>query len=135
MCSTPARGHWQAWRMVGVLLALRFILELCLLGSAAVIGAAASDQLLVQLLAVVALVSTVAMLWGALLAPRRKIDLPLAARVVIELALFLAAGIGLAAAGHRSAGLALVATELLLLTTLAALGYPPGSHRDPHDAP
>ena len=71
--------------MVGVLLGLRFILELCLLGSAAVIGAAASDQLLVELLAVVALVSTVAMLWGALLAPRRKIDLPLAAGCVAGL--------------------------------------------------
>jgi O-antigen/teichoic acid export membrane protein len=120
--------------MVAVLLALRFVLELCLVGAAAVIGAAASDQLLVQLLAVVALVGAVAILWGALLAPRRKVDLPLAARVIIELALFLAAGIGLAATGHRSAGLALVTTELLLLTTLVALGYPPGGRRNPQNA-
>lgn len=116
--------------MAGVLLVLRFVLELCLLGSAAVIGLAALDHPVGRILASVTLVTAVGLIWGALLAPRRWIDLPLAARVAIELALFGAAGIGLAAAGHRSAGVALVAAEVLLLPSLAALGHVPGN--DPH---
>lgn len=117
--------------MAGVLLMLRFVLELCLLGSAAVLGVAAFDRPVMGILAAVALMTAVAMLWGGLLAPRRRIDLPLAARVAIELTLFLVVGIGLAVVGHRSAGGALVAAELLLLPSLAALGHPPGSDPGP----
>ncbi len=121
--------------MAATLLALRFVLELCLLIAAAVIGAASSDRTVVSIGLAAGLVAIVALLWGTLLAPRRRIDLPLPTRVVIELALFVAAGIGLAASGYRTAGLALVGTELLLLPALAALGHPPGAHPGPPSRP
>ena len=120
--------------VVAVLLALRLVLELCLLAAAAVIGLALTDRISVGIMASVALVAAVGILWGVLLAPRRRVDLPLPARVAIELALFVSAGIGLAVVGHTSAGLALVAAELLLLPLLSALGHPPGSlpQSEPH---
>lgn len=112
--------------MVAVLLAMRFVLELGLLGSMAVIGLATFDNPAGGILAATALVTAVAALWGALLSPRRPVDLPLPVRVVIEIVLFVTAGFGLAASGHPSAGALLLATELVLLPTLAALGHPPG---------
>lgn len=112
--------------MVAVLLAMRFVLELGLLGSMAVIGLATFDNPAGGILAAAALVTAVAALWGALLSPRRPVDLPLPVRVVIEIVLFVTAGFGLAASGHPSAGVLLLATELVLLPTLAALGHPPG---------
>ena len=85
--------------MVAVLLALRFVLELGLQGSMAVIGFAILDNPAVGILASAALVTAVAALWGALLSPRRPLGLPLPVRMVIEIVLFVAAGIGLAASG------------------------------------
>lgn len=108
------------------LLALRFVLELCLLGSMAVIGLAAFDNPAAGILTAAALVTAVGALWGALLSPRRSVDLPLPVRVVFEIVLFVTAGFGLAASGHPSAGVVLLAGELVLLPALAALGYPPG---------
>jgi hypothetical protein len=109
-----------------VLLALRFVLELCLLGSMAVIGLAAFDNPAAGILAAAALVTVVGALWGVLLSPRRPVDMPLPLRVVIEIVLFATAGFGLAASGHPSAGVVLLAAELVLLPALAALGHPPG---------
>ena len=113
--------------MRSFLLLARFVLELALLvavGAAvwALPLAAAARVLLVTV--VVVLVATV---WGLLLSPRRRVDVPLAVRAAIELALFVAAGAGLAAAGHVAAGIALVAVEVVVLSWLAALGLPPGS--------
>ncbi len=132
---TAGTREWQPCPVAGILLALRFVLELCLLGSAGVVGLAVTDSTAVGVLVAIGLVAAVATLWGALLAPRRRIDLPLAARVVLELALFLAVGLGLAWAGHRTAGLALVAAELVLLPLLAALGHPPGTRPEPGEIP
>jgi hypothetical protein len=113
--------------MAATLLALRFILELCLLASVVVIGLGVADSIVAGLLAAAMLVAVVGGLWGALLAPRRRIDLPLAVRVVIELGLFLAVAVGLATSGYDVAGAVLFAAEVLLLSVLGALGYPPGS--------
>ena len=114
--------------MVTILLALRFALELCLLGSMAVIGLTAFDNPAAGFLAAAALVTAVGAVWGALLSPRRPVDLPLFVRVALEVVLFVAASLGLAVSGHLSAGVLLVAAELVLLPALAALGHPPG-HR------
>jgi hypothetical protein len=112
--------------VVTVLLALRFVLELCLLGSMAVIGLAAFENAAAGILTAATLVAAVGALWGALLSPRRPVDLPLPLRVVIEIVLFVIAGFGLAVSGHPSAGVVLVIAELVLLPGLAALGHPPG---------
>jgi hypothetical protein len=114
-------------RGVAVLLGLRFLLEVSLLVSWAVIGAAVTDRPLVGVAVAVALVLGVAAVWGLLLSPRRRVDLSLPWRVFLELALFVAAGVGLAASGHLGAGVALVAAEVVILTLLAVQGLPPGS--------
>jgi hypothetical protein len=113
--------------VAAVLLGLRFVLELCLLAAAATIGAAAVDGPVASAVAGIAVALAVAMLWGLLLAPRRRVDLPLAVRVIVEVALFLAVGAGLVAAGRVGAAVALVAAELVLLPLLTFLGHPPGA--------
>lgn len=114
-------------RGVAVLLGLRFLLEVSLLVSWAVIGAAVADRPLVGVAVAVVTVLGVAAVWGLLLSPRRRVDLSLPWRVFLELALFAAAGVGLAASGHLGAGVALVAAEVVILTLLAVQGLPPGS--------
>ena len=110
-----------------VLLAARFALEIALLVGVGVAAWALPLAALWRVLLVVVAVVMVALVWGLLLSPRRRVDAPLAVRVVLELALFLAAGVGLAAAGHVAAGAVLVVAEAVVLSALAALGLPPGS--------
>jgi hypothetical protein len=121
------RRGWHCVPVAAVLLGLRFVLELCLLAAGAVIGAAQVDGPAASAVAGVAMALAVAIVWGLLLAPRRRFDLPLPVRVVVEVALFLAVGAGLASAGHVGAAIALVAAELVLLPLLAFLGHPPGA--------
>lgn len=113
--------------MTGVLLGLRFLWELGLLTAVGLLGAAAVDGPVAGALAAAALVVVVAVGWGWFLAPRRRVDLPVAVRVIVELGLYLGAGYGLAVVGRAAAGVVLVVGELVLLTALAALGHPPGT--------
>jgi hypothetical protein len=110
-----------------LLLALRFVLELCLLVSAGVVGFLAFQSLPAQVLAAMALMLLTGAVWGLLLAPKRRFDLPLAARVCIELALFGGAAAGLAHAGHPIWGVSLLVGEIFVVSALALLGMPPGS--------
>jgi len=103
--------------MLWVLLTFRFLLELALLAAYVVaLGRLVGGVLGWVLGAVVAVV--VAGVWGLLLAPRRRVQAPLALRVVVELVLFVAAGALLAASGLVVLGIALVAAELLMLGLL-----------------
>lgn len=56
--------------------------------------------------------------WGLLLSPRRRIRLPVTARVATELALFAAAALLLAGPGLGTAALVLVVAELMVLALL-----------------
>ena len=113
--------------MTAVLLALRFVLEICLLAALVLIGWGAVDNHLVGALVGLVLALIVATVWGMLLSPRRRIDLPLSVRVVVELVLFGAAAVGLAALGHQAWGLALFVAEVIIVAALALRGLPPGS--------
>lgn len=113
--------------MAPLLLALRFVLELTLLGTLAWLGFRNFDNVGGATFVAVVVVVLVGVLWGLLLSPRRRIDLPLGARVVIELALFGIASGGLASAGLPLAGIALFTLEVVVVSGLAGLGYPPGS--------
>ncbi len=105
---------------VAILLGLRFLLELALfasflLATASLVGGVAGW------LAGAAAALLVALLWGLLLSPRRRVATPVAVRVVVELALFAGAAGLLVAVGS------LVAAGLLLgleLVVLALLGGP-----------
>ena len=117
--------------MTAVLLALRFMLELALLAALGVIGWNAFDNTILSVIAAIALVVVAAAAWGALLSPKRRLDVPLALRVVIELCLFIAASAGLWATGYAGAGLALLGGEVVVIVALGLLGLPPGTHVDP----
>ena len=100
-----------------VLLGLRFLLELALWSSftvAAVRLVGGAGGWVLGLLATAA--ATV--VWGVLLSPRRRIALPVLARVAIELVLFAAAGALLAASGLTTAAVVLVVAELGVLGLL-----------------
>lgn len=82
--------------MAAGLLVLRFLLEMSLLASMAIVGFAAFEHPLGRVVAAVVLVLATAALWGLLLAPRRAVDLPLSIRVALEFVIF-----GCAALGQR----------------------------------
>lgn len=113
--------------MTATLLGLRFLLELCLLAAVAVVGFGLSDTLPLQLLASVLFVVATALVWGLLLSPKRHVDMPLGARVCIELLLFGGAAAGLAYIGYPIWGAALFIAEVLVVGALALMGMPPGS--------
>ncbi len=125
---------WQTADVLPLLLGVRFLLEICLLAAFATIGISAFDSTSLGVLSAVVLVGIVAGLWGWLLAPRRRLDLPLPARLLLELVLYAAAALGLATAGFPDLGLALVAGELVVLVALALVGYPPGGDLSPRHA-
>jgi hypothetical protein len=114
--------------MAPVLLALRFGLEMALLGTLGWLGFRTVDNAFGGLLVAATAVLLTATIWGLLLSPRRRFDLPLGSRVAIELVLFGAAAAGLATAGRPVWGVGLFVLELLVLAGLASLGYPPGSN-------
>ncbi len=116
--------------MAPVLLALRFGLEVALLSTVGWLGFRTVGNALGGLLIAAGAVLLTATIWGLVLSPRRRFDLPLGLRVAIELALFGAAAAGLATAGLPVWGGALFVLELLVLAGLASLGYPPGSDAD-----
>ena len=116
--------------MKALLLALRFLLELALLAALAVIGWNAFDSPILSTLAAASLVVVAAAAWGALLSPKRRLDLPLALRVVIELSLFIAAAAGLWATGYAGAAAVLLVAEVVVIGALALLGLPPGTQVD-----
>ncbi|MEZ5184355.1 MAG: YrdB family protein [Candidatus Nanopelagicales bacterium] len=113
--------------MAPLLLAVRFALELTLLGTLGWLGFRLVDNTLAATLIAVAVVLATASVWGLLLSPRRRVNAPLGARVVVELLLFAVAAAGLALTGLPVAGISLFVIEVAVLGGLAALGYPPGS--------
>jgi hypothetical protein len=122
MSTEPGDGL-PATPWIGVLLTVRFVLEILLLAAYAVIGTGLVAGWLGWVLAV-ALVLLVAGVWGTWLAPKRRIDSPRRVRIALELALFAVAGLGLAVVGHAVWGAALVGAEVVAM----ALMRRPGEH-------
>ena len=99
------------------LIALRFLLELALMAAFVTAAVRLVDGILGWLVGVLLLLAVTAV-WGILLSPRRRVSLPLAARVVVELALFVTATVLLVASGLVVLGAALIVVELLDLGLL-----------------
>jgi hypothetical protein len=96
---------------VYALIALRFLLELALMTAWVVAPVRLLGGVLGWLVGLLLLVAVTAV-WGVLLSPRRRVRLPLGARVVIELVLFVAAAALLAASGLVGLGVGLLVLEL-----------------------
>jgi Protein of unknown function (DUF2568) len=109
------------------LLSVRFVWEIALLIAWAYVVAGLVDSAVGQWVVGGLAVVVVAGVWSVFLSPRRRLDLPLALRTVMELVLFGGAAVGLVAAGAVTAGLVLVVGEAASLVGLWALGLPPGS--------
>lgn len=99
------------------LIALRFVLELALMTAFVVAAVRLIDGALGWVVGLLLLLAVTAV-WGILLSPRRRLRLPLGARVAIELALFLTASLLLVASGLVVLGVALLVVELVDLGLL-----------------
>jgi hypothetical protein len=99
------------------LIALRFLLELALWASFTISCVRLIDGPLGWVVGLV-LTAAVTTLWGMLLSPRRRVRLPVAARVAIELTLFVVASVLLAWSGLTIAAITLLVVELIDLALL-----------------
>jgi hypothetical protein len=88
-------------------LVLRFLLELGALAAVALWGWKTGDGVLRVVLPVVA-VSAVVTVWALFVSPKRKIELPPVARLLVELGVWLSAGAALWASGYGTLALAFV---------------------------
>ena len=113
--------------MLVILLGLRFVLELALVASVGLVGARLTTAPVLGWVLAAGLVAVAVAIWGVFIAPRRRIDLSLAVRVIIELTLFASAAWGLAWIGQPTLGLALLVAEVTVVGALWVLGHPPGS--------
>ena len=113
-----------------LLLTARFLLELALLGGAAVAGWRAGGGGTPGALLLILAMAVVAVVWGLAVAPRARRRWPDPSRLILEFVIFALVGGALAATGSPVAGLVLagasaavaVATRLLGETTSAAGG-------------
>jgi hypothetical protein len=106
----------------GVFLAVRFVLELCMLAALAYWGFTLDAALIVRILAGLGAPLAAMLVWGALVAPRRTIDAPAWLRLAVELAILALAVIALAAAGQPGLAAALAVAWLVDLAGLRLLG-------------
>ena len=92
--------------MMAIVLGLRFVCEMAALASVAYWGQQAADGVAGIVLAAIA-VAVVAVIWGVFLAPKRQLEAGLTARLVIELAVWVAASAALWSAGQPALAVAL----------------------------
>lgn len=95
--------------MKAAALAVRFGLELCILAVLAALAAELPLPLLLKLLVGLMLCVTVSIVWGTFLAPKRRYEIGVIGRLLLEAVLFVTAGVILGALGDRGLGIALVA--------------------------
>lgn len=88
-------------------LALRFLLELCLLAALGSWGYSLGGSPIVKVFLALLVVLIVSAIWGIFLSPKRQVLLPGAARLLLEVALFALAVVALAATGHPTLAAAL----------------------------
>ena len=100
---------------------VRFLLELCAVAAACYWGFGITDGVLSWFLGIGAPVLII-MLWGAFVAPKAERRLPDPSRLIIELWIFAAASVGLAAVGQPALGAALAIAAALNIGLMFALG-------------
>lgn len=105
-----------------ILLAVRFLLELALLGALAFWGFTLDQGLLVRVLAGIGAPAMAIAVWARWVAPKspRQLDDP--PRFLIELALFAVAAVGLYVAGQPVLAIVLISVYLLDRLALTATG-------------
>jgi len=108
------------------LLGARFLLELGLLATAGWLGWNLGSGGVAGALLAAAVAVAVATLWGVLLSPKARVTVPFPMRLLVEVVLFCAAGLGLWLTGLQTWALVLVAGEVVVLLSLLALGERPG---------
>lgn len=117
------RGSTLARVRVGIL-AIRFLLELCLLVALGVGGwALAGGGVIGGLLSVVAAVAG-AVVWGLWIGPRSSRRLPDPARFALEAALFAVGGAALWVVWAASAGVVFVAASIVVAALTRVVGEP-----------
>ena len=97
----------------GANLALRFLLELCLLAAVSYWGSQSGSNAVVDVVLAIAAPVAVGVVWGVFLAPKASRRLPLPGRWLLELAVLGLAVAALAAAGSPLLGAILAAAALL----------------------
>ncbi len=114
--------------MLPAVLAIRFALELTMLGGYFAWGYSVAGGGVVGVLAGTGVAVLVAVVWGVLLSPKARVALHPAVRTGVEVVVFIGAALALSALGYPGWGLVLVVADLAVLAALAALG------RSPQDA-
>jgi hypothetical protein len=89
-------------------LALRFILELCALGALGYWGYQAGSGLLLKIVLAVGAPLLAAVVWGAFVAPKASVPVPVWLWLVLQALIFGFATAGLVATGHRTLAVAFV---------------------------
>ena len=104
-------------------LTARFLLELALLGGAAVAGwrAGGGGGIAGALLLILA-IAVVAVVWGLAVAPRARRRWPDPSRLILEFVIFALVGGALAATGSPVAGLVLAGASAAVAVTIRLLG-------------
>lgn len=108
--------------MRGIALVVRFVLELGMLAAFAYWGFTATDATALNIVLGIAAPVLAAIVWGTFLAPRRRTDLPIPARVVIELVVFGLAAVALLAAGQPTWAIVVAVVAVAQRAALSALG-------------
>ena len=107
--------------LVGLLLAIRFALEIAALVALGYWGFETGDGVLGVVLGIGApLVAAVA--WGTFVSPKASVKLPKPLRLAVELLIFAAATVALAAAGRDGLAIAFAAVVLAHTVLVYALG-------------
>jgi hypothetical protein len=112
---------------MAIVLGLRFVCEMAALAAVAYWGLQAADGFAGVALAAIA-VAVVAVVWGVFLAPRRRLEVGLPARLAIELAVWVAAASALWSAGQPNLAAVLFAVAVVTgaLNARAASRTAPG---------
>ena len=107
--------------MVGILLVLRFLLELALIaavgaGAWTVAGGEAAGALAASIAA-----AAVVVIWGLAIAPKARRRLPDPARLMLEMVLFVTGGLALAATGQTLLGIVFAMTSAAVAVAVRQL--------------
>jgi hypothetical protein len=118
--------------VLGVVLGARLLLEVLLLVVLGWWGWRIADGSVGVVLAV-ALPLAAAVVWGLVVAPRARLRLPSWLRIVVEIGLFAAGAAALAWLTRPSAGIGLLAADLVVIALLAWTARGSGEGLSPHD--
>jgi hypothetical protein len=103
-------------------LLVRFLLELCMLAALAYWGFETGDGAAAEALLGVGMPVAAAVVWGMFIAPKARYPVPLAVWIGLQVVLFGAAALGLAAVASTGLAVLFVITVVVHGAAMAALG-------------